>query len=119
MLGELHWYIHQDNTTPEEAAKTSETLEYLEACHYLFEHGFLSHERVRSLNSDVIKNINKGFHYFSGWLTDLIEQSNTTMYNENVSVCIFLTTDPEFPHSSNTQKEFLSWQSKLLHLQYI
>ena len=73
MLGELHWYIHQDNTTPEESAKTSETLKYLEACHHLFECGFLSHERVQSLNCDVIKNINKGYHYFSGWLTDLLE----------------------------------------------
>ena len=25
---------------------------------------------------------------------------------------IYLSTDPHFPHTSNTQKEFLSWQSK-------
>ena len=73
MLDELHWYVHQDKTTPEVAARSSETLEYLQACHYVFECGFLSHERVQSLSSDIIKSINKGYHYFSGWLTDLIE----------------------------------------------
>ena len=65
------------DTTPEEAVKTSKTLEYLKACHYLFKRGFLSYERVRSLNSDVIKNKNKGLHYYFKWPTDLIEQSNT------------------------------------------
>ena len=72
-MAELHWYIHQDQTSPEEAAKTSETLAYLEACHCLFERGFLSHERIRGLNSEVLSNINKGYRYFSGWLTDLLE----------------------------------------------
>lgn len=80
-MGELHWYIHQEHTTSEEAAKTSETLAYLEACHFLFERGLESHERIRSLDSDAIKNINKGYHYFSGWLTDLIERGMCINYN--------------------------------------
>lgn len=108
----MHWYTHHEQTTSEEAAKTSETTEYLEACNLLFERGFLSHDRIRGINSDIIKNINKGYHYFSGWLTDLIEHG---MYMfTTTSVHISTSTDPQFPHTSNTQKEFLSWQSKYL-----
>lgn len=111
-MGELHWYPHHEQTTSEEAAKTSETLEYLEACNLSFERGFLSHDRIRGINSDIIKNINKGYHYFSGWLTDLIEHGMYML--TTTSVHISTSTDPQFPHTSNTQKEFLSWQSKYL-----
>ena len=38
VLGELHWYVHQD-PTPDDALMTSETLTYLEVCHLLFEQG--------------------------------------------------------------------------------
>ena len=112
--------------TSEEAAKTSETLAYLEICHFLFERGFLSHERIRSLNSDVIKNINKGYHYFSGWLTDLIEYGMTFNYNQEfitlatIYACAYSYINrPTIPTSSNTQKEFLSWQSKYFDCIYI
>ena len=48
---ELYAYIHQ--TPPQEDADvTSETLAYLEACNQLFERGFLSHERIRSNDSE-------------------------------------------------------------------
>lgn len=75
MLGELHWYIHQD-LTPDDALMTSETLAYLEACHLLFEQGLLSHERIRSLDSDVLRNISKGYEYFSGWLTSILDKGS-------------------------------------------
>ena len=58
MLGELNWYINQE-PTPADAGTATETLEYLEAGNLLFERGFLSHNRVRSMNADVIQNINK------------------------------------------------------------
>jgi len=58
--------------TPVDVGIASETLEYLEACSLLFEQSFLSHNRVRDVNSDVIKNINKGFSYFSEWLDDIL-----------------------------------------------
>ena len=49
-------------------------LAYLEACHHLFERGFLCHDQIRGFNSEVLESINKGYRYFSGWLTDLLEQ---------------------------------------------
>jgi len=42
---ELYAYVHQ-TTPPEDAATTSETLAYLEACSKLFEQGFLSHDHI-------------------------------------------------------------------------
>ena len=45
VLGELHWYIHQDPPLLD-AATTSETLLYLEACNLLFEQGLLGHDRI-------------------------------------------------------------------------
>ena len=50
---------------PADAGIALETLEYFEVCNLLFERGFLSHDRVRSIDSDVIKNINTGFCYFT------------------------------------------------------
>ena len=50
---------------------TSETLAYLEACHLLFERDFLSHDRIHSLDSEILKNINTGYKYFSDWLDGL------------------------------------------------
>jgi len=40
---------------------------YLEACHLLFEKGFLSHQRVNNANSPVIQNIEKGMAFFEEW----------------------------------------------------
>ncbi|XP_065894808.1 uncharacterized protein [Dysidea avara] len=92
VLGELYWYANQEPTPPD-AGVASETLEYLEACSRLFEKGFLSHDCVRDMNSDVIKNINEGFSYFTDWLDAILQQ------------------DPKFPHTSSTQRSFLSWQT--------
>ena len=75
VLGELHWYVHQD-PPPDDALMTSETLAYLEACHLLFEQGLLSHERIRGLDCQVLKNISKGYEYFSGWLTSILDKGN-------------------------------------------
>ena len=71
--GELHWYANQE-PAPADAGVASETLEYLEACNLLFEQGFLSHDRGRDMNSDVIKNINKGFSYFTKWLDAILQK---------------------------------------------
>lgn len=73
MLCELVWYINQD-PPPADKATTSEVLAYLEACNLLFEQGFLSHGRVRSLEADIIKNIDKGFQYFTGWIDSILDK---------------------------------------------
>ena len=70
---ELYAYIHQ-TPPPEDATTTSETLAYLEACNKLFEKGFLCHERIRNKDSEVLKNIQQGYSYFSSWLTSILEK---------------------------------------------
>ena len=71
VLGELQWYIQQ-HPKPDDADTTSEVLKYLEACNLLFEQGFLSHSRIRSLDSQVLKNIDQGFSYFAEWLNSIL-----------------------------------------------
>ena len=39
---------------PEDTATTLEAFTYLEACSKLFEKGFLSHDRIRSMDSKVL-----------------------------------------------------------------
>ena len=59
--------MHQD-PLPGDAASVSETLKYLEACSLLFEKGFLSHNKVDSINCEVLQNIEKGYRHFSDWI---------------------------------------------------
>ena len=73
MLSELVWYINQD-PPPADKDTTSEVLAYLEACNLLFEQGFLSHGRVRSLEADIIKNIDKGFQYYTKWIDSILDK---------------------------------------------
>jgi len=75
---ELYAYIHQD-PAPEDATTTAETLTYLEACNKLFEQGFLSHERIRSMDSKILKNMQDGYSYFSNWLTSILDKGKPTL----------------------------------------
>ena len=79
---ELVHFVNQD-PPPHNVETTCETLAYLEACNLLFEQGFLSHDRIRSTDSEVIKNINKGFEYFSKWLDSILDKR---MYNSKLGV---------------------------------
>lgn len=88
---------------------------YLEACNLLFEQGLLSHDRIRSMDSDVLKNIDKGYSYFTAWLDSLFELGMHT-HNLYKNVNVPFLTDPKFPHKSATQKSFLSWQSMYTYL---
>ena len=106
---ELYAYIHQ-NPPPNDASTTSETLSYLEACNKLFEQGFLSHDRIRSMDSKVLKNIQDGYSYFSKWLTSILDQGKPILQFIFISQCFFFS-DPSFQHTSVTQKSFSSWQS--------
>ena len=64
---------------PADAAEVQETLAYLEACSLLFEQGFLSHDRIRNLESEILQNITKGYDYFSGWLTSLLKEGTALL----------------------------------------
>ena len=73
VLSELYNHVNQQ-PQPSDKTQVQATLSYLEACSQLFEKGFLSHDRVMSLESDVIKNITLGFKFFSGWLDALLKK---------------------------------------------
>ena len=73
ILGELYRYIHQ-NLPPPDASSVSEILKYLEACSQLFEKGFLSHSKITSMNSEVLKNIDEGYDYFSDWVSSILKK---------------------------------------------
>lgn len=73
VLSKLYNHVNQQ-PPPSDEAHVQATLSYLEACSQLFEKGFLSHDRVMSLESDVIKNISSGFKFFSGWLDALLKK---------------------------------------------
>ena len=112
MLSELYWYIHQE-LSPPDASSTSETLECLQACHQLFEAGFLSHERIMSLNSPVLQRIEKGYEYFTSWLSTLLTEGYIHFILIKLTVCMdVLPADTDFPHTSARQNTFLSWQSE-------
>ena len=73
VLGEFFWYVNQ-YPPPDDASEVQETLAYLEACSLIFERGFLSHGRIRNLDSEILQNIAKGYDYFSGWLTSILKE---------------------------------------------
>ena len=73
LLGELYWYTHQDPPPPD-VTSASETLQYLEACSQLFEKGFLSHNKITAMDSEVLENIDKGYSYFSQWLSSILKK---------------------------------------------
>ena len=75
LLGEIHWHVNQKPPLVD-ALEVQETLSYLETCGLLFEQWLLSHARIRNLDSEIIKNITKGYDYFSGWLTSILNEGN-------------------------------------------
>ena len=65
--------VHQDPPPPDKDT-ASEVLGYLEACSQLFERGFSSHDRLRSLDGDIMKSIDKGFEYFKTWINSILDK---------------------------------------------
>ena len=62
VLTELYSHIHQD-PPPADVEAVVETHRFLQACNLLFERGFLSHEKVNCMNSNVLQNISNGYQY--------------------------------------------------------
>ena len=42
-------------------------------CNKLFERGFLSHSRIMDMSSEVLQSINEGYHCFTSWLDQILE----------------------------------------------
>ena len=43
------------------------TADYLEACHFIFERGILSHEKIESSCRPCLLNMNEGLKWFVNW----------------------------------------------------
>ena len=72
MLSELYNYCQQ-TPAASDSSSTKLTLSYLEACSKIFEEGLLSHDKVKMPDCQVIKNIEDGFNFFTGWLDEIYE----------------------------------------------
>ena len=107
VLSELNHHISE---YPDSSDSTKKTLLFLEACSSLFEHGFLSSDKVESMNCDVMKHITKGYKFFTDWFMKVLEEGMD--YRLTISFHFF--SDPQFKISDNMQRRFLSWQSKSL-----
>ncbi len=112
MLTELYHYTTRV-PRPSNALSTECTLKYLESCNKIFEKGFLSHEKIMNIDSEVLKNIDNGYMLFSNWLESLITKGIIfilllVLYSHHN---YFLFTDPKFNPLDNKKKHFLSWQS--------
>ena len=75
VLKELYSHIHQD-LPPADVDATAEAHKFLEACNLLFEKGFLSHEKVSSMDSTVLQSISSGYQYFMSWLSTQLSEDN-------------------------------------------
>lgn len=59
---------------------TQKTLAYLEACSCIFENGFLSKAKIVDLNSEVLQSIDKGYKFFTNWMSQICDKG-TYIYN--------------------------------------
>lgn len=70
VLAELEEYAH-GNPIPQDSASVLQTVAFLKACNSLFERGILGkHVFIKSIDSPIIANIDKGFHFFEEWLNE-------------------------------------------------
>ena len=87
VLMELYSYTHQ-NPLPVDAARATETHQFLEACNQIFEKDFLCHEKICSMDSTVLQNISNGYKYFSEWLSTLLCEGMFMIFI-SFSLCIY------------------------------
>ena len=90
VLSELYAYIRQ-KIPPNDKVHVEATLRYLEACNRLFERGFLSHDRVMSMDSEIVQNITQGFKFFPHGSMELSKVRNHFMYllQQYLQLCIY------------------------------
>ncbi len=113
VLTEIHSYVNQDHLPPD-ASSVNLTLKYLTACNSIFEKGFLSHKKVSIDEQEVLKNIQQGFAFYSGWLKSILDEGivHIIVLQIHVHVIMCAPTDPKFNHADSQQKKFIAWQSK-------
>ena len=92
VLRKLYIYMNpQYGLPPYDQANVQQTHEYLRACNMLFENGFLSHDKIRDENADVLTSIQEGYSFFPRWY-EAIEPH-------------------DFQPTSSLERRFLAWQT--------
>lgn len=76
MLAELGEHIDSQANTLSTSSDQM-TLNYLQALNYLFERGFLSHDKITFMDSHVLSGMEYGYQFFSDWLDELLGQGKT------------------------------------------
>ena len=71
MIAELGEYL---DLKPTDTSSTKLVLCYLQALQKLFEEGFLTHERITSLQSPILFGMGNGYQFFTKWLESLLNQ---------------------------------------------
>ena len=71
VIAELGEYL---DSKPKDASSAKLVLRYLQALHKLFEEGFLTHERITSLQSSILTQMESGYNFFTHWLESLLDQ---------------------------------------------
>lgn len=89
VLTELYSHLNQD-TPPPDAPSVNCTFRYLTACNFMFEKGFLSHSKVSSQETEVLSNIQKGFSFYSDWLSSILNEGI-------INMCPPLSLSPPLP----------------------
>ena len=73
MLAELGEHIDSQANTSGGSCDQM-TLNYLQALNYLFECGFLSHDKITFVDYHVLSGMEYGYQFFSDWLDELLDQ---------------------------------------------
>ncbi len=91
--------MNQDHLPPD-ASSVNLTLQYLTACNSIFEQGFLSHKKVSINEQEVLKNIQQGFAFYSGWLKSILDEGivHIIVLQIHVTMCT---------HSNHQQLEMM------------
>ena len=89
MLTELFHYTNQV-PAPADALSVQCTKKYLEACNKIFERGLLSHEKILSEDSEVLKNIDEGYAFFLNWVESLQKKGNNKLFINNAHTILKL-----------------------------
>lgn len=71
VIAELGEYL---DLKPKDAPSAKLVLQYLQALQKLFEEGFLTHERITSLQSSILAQMESGYKFFTHWLESLLDQ---------------------------------------------
>lgn len=89
VIAEIKEHVNVNN--PGNKSSLNLTIQYLDACNKIFEHGLLSHTPIKNEDSPILNSLDTGFHFFAGWCDDAI------INHINIQ--------------SSETKEFLAWQT--------